>query len=166
MLNGRAFCRLLAVGRLLNWKFCWFWLFLCDFHFLDTFEIKEVSERAVLTHPDQLAIHILKTTTSGDDLRVTRLTCNSGVNFRNRYVCWSQWPIQLWSKFLLVWIWTFSTFIYHRISVSKGWVLSLKIKFSAFTSVEQVQDWAAIFIRRFCLLFLKVEKWVNNFKRV
>ena len=36
--------------------------------------------RAVLTHPDQLATHILKTTTTGEDLRVTRLKCNSGVN--------------------------------------------------------------------------------------
>ena len=50
-------------------------------------EIKEVSERAVLTHPDQLATHILKTTTTGEDLRVTRVTCNSGVNFRNWYDC-------------------------------------------------------------------------------
>ena len=40
------------------------------------------------------------------------------------------------------------------------------LKFSsfwAFVSVEQVQDWAAIFIRR--LDCLNVEKWVNNFKR-
>ena len=50
-------------------------------------EIKEVSERAVLTHPDQLAIHILKTATTGEDLSVTRLACNSGVNFRNLYDC-------------------------------------------------------------------------------
>ena len=48
-------------------------------------EIKEVSERVVLIHPDQLTIHILKTTTIGEDLCVTRLTCNNGVNFRNRY---------------------------------------------------------------------------------
>ena len=32
MLIGRAFCRLLAVGRLLHWNVCWFWLFLRDFH--------------------------------------------------------------------------------------------------------------------------------------
>ena len=38
------------------------------------------------------------------------------------------------------------------------------ISFSAFASVENVQDWAAIFIR--CLDCLNVEKWVNNFKRV
>ena len=36
--------------------------------------------------------------------------------------------------------------------------------FSAFASVEQVQDRAAIFIRRLGLL--NVEKRVNNFKRV
>ena len=36
--------------------------------------------------------------------------------------------------------------------------------FSAFASVEQIQDWAAIFIRHLGLL--NVEKWVNNFKRV
>ena len=29
-------------------------------------------------------------------------------------------------------------------------------------SVEQVQDWAAIFIQRLGLL--NIEKWVNNFK--
>ena len=61
MLISRDLCRLLAVGRLLHWKFCWFWLFLRDFHFLacqghpesspQKVEIKEVSERAVLTHP-------------------------------------------------------------------------------------------------------------------
>ena len=80
----------------------------------------------------QLATHILKTTTTGKDLRVTRLTCNSGVNFRNRYHCWSQWPIQciqLWSQLLLVWIWIFWKFIHHRMSVSSGLVLSLKIEF-------------------------------------
>ena len=142
MLIGRSFCRLLAVGRLLHWKFGWFWPFLRDFHFLDyqgypkalnrRLEIKEVSERAVLTHPNQLAIHILKITTIGEDLRVTRLTCNSGVNFRNWYDCWSQWPIQcipLWSQFLLVWIWISRKFIYYWMSVSNRWGLSLKIQF-------------------------------------
>ena len=71
-------------------------------------KMKEVPERAVLTDPDQLAIHMLKITISNKDLRVTRLTCNSGVNFRNGYDCWSQWPIQcsqLRSQFLLVSIW-------------------------------------------------------------
>ena len=142
MLIGCAFCRLLAVSRLLHWKFCWFWHFLCDFHFLDyqghpksphrRLEIKEVSERAVLTYPDQLAIHILKPTTTGEDLGITRLTCNSGVNFGNRYDCWSQWPIQcirLWSQFLLAWIWISLKCIHHRMSVSNRWVLSLKIQF-------------------------------------
>ena len=142
LLIGRSFCRLLAVGGLLHWKFCWFWSFLRDFHSLDYRElpksspqkvrVKEVSERVVLTHPDQLAMHILKITTSGEHLRVTRLTCNSGVNFRNRYDCWSQWPIrfiQLWSQFFLVWIWISWKFIHHRMSVSNRWVLSLKIQF-------------------------------------
>ena len=36
--------------------------------------------RAVLNHPDQLATNTLKTTATGEDLHVTRLTCNSGVN--------------------------------------------------------------------------------------
>ena len=95
-------------------------------------EIKNVSERAVLTHPDQLAIHILKTATTGEDLSVTRLACNSGVNFRNLYDCWSQWPIQciqLWSQLLLAWIWISWKFIHHRMSVSNEWVLSLKVQF-------------------------------------
>ena len=51
-------------------------------------EIKKVSERAVLTHPVQLAIHSLKITTTGEeDLRVTRLKCKSDVNVRNQYDC-------------------------------------------------------------------------------
>ena len=40
--------------------------------------------RAVPNHPDLLATHILETTTTGEDLRVTRLISNSGVSFRNR----------------------------------------------------------------------------------
>ena len=50
-------------------------------------EIKKVSEQGGSDPPDQLATHILKTATTGEDLRVTRLTCNSDVNFRNRYDC-------------------------------------------------------------------------------
>ena len=50
-------------------------------------EIKKVSEQGGSDPPDQLATHILKTATTGEDLRVTRLTCNSGVNFRNQYGC-------------------------------------------------------------------------------
>ena len=42
---------------------------------------------AVLNHPDQLATNILETYNTGEDLRVTRLTCNSGVSFRKRYAC-------------------------------------------------------------------------------
>ena len=86
MLIVRAFCRLLAVGRL---SAIFISLIIKDIRNAPyrRLEIKEVSEQAVLTHPDQLATHILKTTTTGEDLRVTRLTCNSGVNFRNRYEC-------------------------------------------------------------------------------
>ena len=36
--------------------------------------------------------------------------------------------------------------------------------FAAFMSVNQVQDWAAVFSKR--LGCLNVEKWVNNFKHV
>ena len=95
-------------------------------------EKKEVSERAVLTHPDQLATRILKITTTGEDLRVTRVTCSSGVNFGNWYNCWSQWPIQciqLSSQFLLIWIWISWKSIHCPLSVSNGWALSLKIQF-------------------------------------
>ena len=38
--------------------------------------------RMVLNYPDQLTTHILETTTTNDDVHVTILTCNDGVNFR------------------------------------------------------------------------------------
>ena len=139
MLIGHAFCRLLPISHLLHWKFCWFWLFLCDFHFLDNQGHPKRSpqqvrdkwralNRAILNHPDQLATHILKPTT-GKDLPVTRLMCNGGVNFRNQYNCWSQWPTrcsQLWSHIFLVWTWISWKFIDHRRRISNGWVLSPK----------------------------------------
>ena len=84
--------------------------------------LEEVSEQCGSDPLDQLATHFLKTTTTGERLRVTRLTCNSGVNFRNRYDCWSQRPIQciqLWSQILLVWIWISWKFIHHQMSESK-----------------------------------------------
>ena len=43
--------------------------------------------RAVLKYHVQLATHILETTTTGEDLHVTGLTCDSGVDFRNRSDC-------------------------------------------------------------------------------
>ena len=43
--------------------------------------------RAVLNDPDQLGTRIFETTITGEDLRVSRLTCYSGVNFRNRSDC-------------------------------------------------------------------------------
>ena len=93
-------------------------------------EIKEVFERGDSEPPRSTRhTHILKIITTGKDLRVSRLTCNGGASFRNRYDCWSQWPVQcsqLWSQFLLVWIWISSKVIHHRMSVSDGWVLSLK----------------------------------------
>ena len=150
MLIGRAFCRLLAVGRLLNVKFCWFWLFLHDFHLLD-------HQGHPKTCPQKVRDKEGLWKGGSDPLRSTRhrhlenyhhwwgpscnwLTCNSGVNFRNQYDCWSQWPIQcieLWSQFLLVCIWTSWKFIHHRMSVSNGWVLSLKIQFLLSIRVRQ-----------------------------
>ena len=94
-------------------------------------EIKEVSEQDGFEHPDQLATHIMETSTAGGD-RVTRPTCNSGVSFRNQYNCWSQWPTrcsQLWSHIFLVWTWISWKFIDHRRRISNGWVLSLKVRF-------------------------------------
>ena len=82
-------------------------------------------------HPDQLAPHILQTTTTGEDLRVSKLTRNSGFNFRNRSDSWSKWPSQcsrLWSQYLLVWVWISWKCIHYRMSVSNGWVLPLKKK--------------------------------------
>ena len=70
--------------------------------------------------------------TSLDQSSVTRLAYNSGVSFKHRSDFWSQWPFhcsQLWSGYLLVWIWISWKFIHHRMSVSNGWFLSLKIRF-------------------------------------
>ena len=71
--------------------------------------------RADLNHPDQLATHILETSTTGEDLRVTRLTGNSGVSFRSRSDCWSQLPIQcgrLRSQSLLDWVWIYPEILF------------------------------------------------------
>ena len=49
-------------------------------------------------------------------LRVTK-PCDSGVNLRNRYDCWSQRPSQCWrlrSRCLLVWFWIFEKNIHYR----------------------------------------------------
>ena len=179
MLIGRAFCRLLAVGRLLHWKFCWFWLFLRDFHSLDKPGHPKRSPQNVRDKGGLWTgrfwptwTHILKTTTTSEDLRVTRLTCNCGVSFRNRYYCLSQWPVQcsrLWSEFLLVWIWISWKFIHRRMLVSNGWVLSLKIQFLLSIRVSRTSTGLSslfffFFIRR--LGCLNVEKWMKNFKRV
>ena len=151
MLIGRAFGRLLASGRLLNWKFGWLWLFLRYFNSLDyqghpkRSPQKVRDKRGLWTGrfwptPINSPHTSWKLPTTGEDLRVTRLTCNSGVNFRNRYDCWSQWPIQcsqLWSQFLLVWIWNSWKCIHHRMSVSNGWVLSLKIQFILSIRISQ-----------------------------
>ena len=162
MLIGRAFCRLLAVGCLLNWKFCWFWLYLRDFHFLDYQGHPKSSPQKIRDNwglwkggsdPPWSTRHThLEITTTGEDLSITRLTCKSGVNFRNRYVCWSQWPIQsiqLWSQFFLVWIWTSWKLFNIECQYQTDEFCPLESSsFSAFVSVEQVQDWAAIYIRR------------------
>ena len=42
-----------------------------------------LSTGVVQTQPNQLATHMLETTTIGKHLYVNRLTCNSGVSFRN-----------------------------------------------------------------------------------
>ena len=133
MLTGRAFCRLLAVGHLLNLKLCWFWLFLGDFHFLDYQGHPKSSPQKVrnkkglwtgrfwptlINSPDTS----WKLPPLAKDLRKTRLTCKSGVSLRNRYDYWSQLALQC-----IIWISWKS--IHHRMSVSKGWVLSPKIQF-------------------------------------
>ena len=181
-LIGQAFCRLLAVGRLLHWIFvCWFWLFLRDFPFLDNQEHPKRSpqkfrdkrralNRAVLTHPDQLATHILKTrsTTTGED-RVTRLSCNSGVSFRNRSDCWSQWPSrcsQLWSHIFLVWIRISCKFNHHQRSVSNGWVLSPKIRFLLNIRVSWARTRLSSHFYPAFRLLKRSKKWENNLKRV
>ena len=106
--------------------------------------------RTVLTQPDQLTTYTLETTSTNEDLRVTRLTCNRGVSFRNRSDFWSQWPSQcsqLWSLCLLVWIWISWRFIHHRMSISNGWVLPLKIRFFLRIRVSRtLLDWTDIFL--------------------
>ena len=72
-------------------------VFLRDFHFLDYQGHSKSSPQKVRdkeglgkggSDPPRSTPHThLKTTTTGEDLRVTSLTCNSGVNFRNRYDC-------------------------------------------------------------------------------
>ena len=92
-------------------------------------EIKKVSEQGGPDPPRSTLHTHLETTTAGQDLRVTRLTYNSGVRFRNRYDCWSRWPSQskqLRLQFLFVLLWISWNYIHHRISVSNGWVLSIK----------------------------------------
>ena len=116
--------------------------------------------RVVLNHPDQLATPILETTTTGEDLRVTLLTCNSGVSFRNRSECLSQWPSQcsrLWSQCLLIWIWISGKFIHHQMSESNGWVLSLNISFLLNIPVSLKDTWlSSHFYPAFRLLKRKI----------
>ena len=81
MLIGRSSCRLLAVGRPLHESFVVFDFFFAIFiswivkNIRHTphrrLEIKEVSEQSGSDPPDQLATHILKTDTTGENLRVT-----------------------------------------------------------------------------------------------
>ena len=101
---------------------------------------RRAQNRVVLNHPDQLITNILETITTGEDLSVTRLTCNGGVIFRNWFDCWWQWPSQcswLWSWYLLIWIWISWKIIHHRMSVSNSLVLFLKIWFLLSTGVSQ-----------------------------
>ena len=96
--------------------------------------------RAVLNYPDQLATRVLETTTTCEGLHVTRLTCNSNVSFRNRSDCWLQWPSQcsrLWSQCLFISVWISWKSIHHRMSVSNGWILYLKISFLLSIGVDR-----------------------------
>ena len=116
ILIGRAFCRLLAVGRLLHRKFCWFWLFLRDFHFLEN---QGYSKRSLQKVRDKGVLW------TG---RVWPIPINSS------RTSWKLPPlaktfIKLDRQYLLVWIWISWKFIHHGMSVSNGWVLSLKIQF-------------------------------------
>ena len=182
MLIGRAFWRLLAVGRQLHWYFYRFWLFLLDFHFLDNHGNQKRApqkvrgkrgalKKAVLNHPDQLDALFVETTTSCEKLRVglIRLTCNRVLSVSgtgptadrngpvsvvshgyNVFPSESEFPENLFT--------IESQYQTDRFCPKKFG------SFSTFASVEHVQDWAAIFIRR--LGCLNVEKWANNFKRV
>ena len=111
--------------------------------------------------------HILKTTSTGEDLHITRLTCDSGVNFRNQYDCWPQWPIQriqLWSQFLLIWIRTSWKFIHYRMSVSNRWVLSLKIQLLLSIRISQTSTRLSSHFYTAFRLFK--HRKMNNFKCV
>ena len=177
MLICRAFCRLLIVGRLLHLKFCWSWLFLHDFDFLGYQGHLKSSQQKVRIKgglwtgrfwPTPInSPHILKTTSTGEDLHITRLTCDSGVNFRNQYDCWPQWPIQriqLWSQFLLIWIRTSWKFIHYRMSVSNRWVLSLKIQLLLSIRISQTSTRLSSHFYTAFRLFK--HRKMNNFKCV
>ena len=139
MLICRTFCWLLTVGHLLHRKFCWFCLFLLDFHFFDyqghlKSSPQKVRDKGGLwkgrSDPSRSTRHAHLENYL--HWRKTRLTCKSDVSFRSRFEFWLQWPIrciQLWSQFLLVWIWITWKSILHRMSASNGWVLSLNIQF-------------------------------------
>ena len=124
--------------------------------------------RAALNHPDQLATHDLDTTTKVEDHRATKLTLQHWCQVQ-KPVYWSQWSFQcsrLWPQCLLIRILNFLKmyFIIECHCQTDGFCPWNFSSFSAFASVENPQDWGAIFNRRFGCL--NVEKWVNNFKRV
>ena len=151
MLIGRGFCRLLAVGRLLHRKFCWFWLFLRDFDFLDNLEYPKCSPQTVRNKgglwtgrfwPVPInSPQILETATTGKNLRVTWLTCNSGVIPGTGATAGRNGPISVvdFGHNVFCLNVDFLKFIHRRISVSNGRVLFQKFSsFSAYTSIKNV----------------------------
>ena len=174
MLIGRAFCRLLAVGRLLHSKFCWFWLFLRDFHFFDNqghpkrpphwrLEIKEVSEQG-----------------GSDPTRSTRLTHLENCHHWRRPSC-NETDMQQWCQFqepvrpliamalsvysVMVTISSHLNLNFLKGSVPKNSVSSQHSRQSKKYKTEQpfVSGVKATYRRLGCL---NVEQRVNNFKRV
>ena len=177
MLLYRAFCQLLAVGRLLHWDFCWFWLFLRDLNFLDNHgnpkrcpqKVRDkwrALNKAVLNNLDQLTIHILETTNTGEDLRVTRLISNSGVSFRNRS--------EFWIAIVLSMLTVVVTMSYLRLNLNFRKIYSssnvsikrmVSVPENSIPSQHSRQSRSRLsspFYRH--LGCWNAEKWVNNFK--
>ena len=170
------FCRLLAVGRLPHWKYCWFWLFHRDFHFLDnqghpnrspqkvrdkgglwtgrfwptpihtSWKLPPLAKTCVYLDWHATVVSISGTGTAADRNGPFSVVSYGHNFFSSEY----EFPENL-----------FTIECQHQ---TDGFFPQKVSSFSTFASVEQVQDWAAIFVRR--LDCLNVEKRVNNFKRV
>ena len=173
MLISRTLCRLLAVGRLLHRQFCWFWLFLRDFHFLDNQGYPKRSPQKV-RDKGYLWTGWFWPTPMNSPHTSWKLPPLAKTFV---YLDWHATVVSISRTGTTVdRSGPFSVFTYdHNFSSSESelpenlfttdgpcpWKISF---FSAFASIEQVQDWAAILIRR--LGCLNVQKWVNNFKLV